>query len=86
MKTLTKTLTLTLIAFSLNTFAQSATEKFQMGMKRGLEMLASAKGTNDFTGTANYFERVAQAEAKALSRCWSLIALSVVARPAIRLL
>lgn len=64
MKTLTKTLTLVLIAFSLNSFAQRASEKFQMGMKKGLEMLGSAKGTDGFTTTANYFERIAQAEAK----------------------
>ncbi|TDO20984.1 hypothetical protein [Pedobacter duraquae] len=64
MKNLTKTLTLALIAFSLNSFAQTATEKFQMGMKKGLEMLGSAKGTDGFNSTANYFERVAQAEAK----------------------
>ncbi|WEK17994.1 MAG: hypothetical protein P0Y49_14450 [Candidatus Pedobacter colombiensis] len=64
MNTLTKTLTLALVAFSLNTFAQSATEKFQMGMKKGLEMLESAKGTDGFSSTANYFDRVAQAEVK----------------------
>lgn len=64
MKTLSKTFTLALIVFSLNTFAQSETGKFQMGMKKGLEMLGSAKGSDGFSSTANYFERVAQAEAK----------------------
>jgi len=64
MKILTKTFSLALIVFSLNTSAQSAAGKFQMGMKKGLEMLGSAKGSDGFNSTANYFERVAQAEAK----------------------
>lgn len=64
MKNLKTTLTLALIAFGLSTFAQSATEKFQMGMKKGLQMLSISKGTDGFTATANYFERIAQAEAK----------------------
>jgi len=64
MKTLKSSFILLLIAISMNTFAQSAAEKFQMGMKKGLEMLGSAKGTDGFAGTANYFDRIAQAEAK----------------------
>jgi len=64
MKNLTKSLTLILVVFSLNSFAQTSNEKFQTGIKKGLEMLNTAQSSNDFLKMSNYFERIAQAETK----------------------
>jgi tetratricopeptide (TPR) repeat protein len=53
---------LTLIAavFTVATYAQSA--NFDKGMTQGIELMNAAKSPDEFTNTANYFERVAQTE------------------------
>lgn len=64
MKNLTKSLTVLLVIFSFNSFAQNSNEKFQTGVKKGLEMLTTAQSSTDFLKMSNYFERIAQAETK----------------------
>jgi len=64
MKNLTKSFTLMLVIFSFNSFAQTNNQKFQTGVKKGLDMLIAAQSSEDFLKTSNYFERVAQAETK----------------------
>jgi len=61
MKTLKLTLLALLLVFSAN--AQN-TDQYTGAMKEGLIMLDSAKTSADFLQTANYFERIAQAEQK----------------------
>ena len=61
MKTLTLALLALLLGFSAK--AQSAGQ-YTAAMKEGLIMLDSAKTSAQFLQTANYFERIAQAEQK----------------------
>ena len=62
MKTLTKTLLVAVIMTSNSVFAQS--EAYQSAMKKGLELLYSAKTSDSFANSANHFERIANAESK----------------------
>lgn len=64
MKNLFKSLTLILAMISISSFAQTTNDKFQTGVKKGLEMLKTAQSSDDFLKTSNYFERIAQAETK----------------------
>lgn len=59
-----KTLVLILILFSINSFAQTANEKFQQAVKKGLDLMSTAKTPDDFLKASNYFERIAQVETK----------------------
>jgi hypothetical protein len=64
MKSLTKSIILLLVVLSLNGFSQTVNEKFQTGVKKGLQMLSTAESADDFLKLSNYFERIAQAETK----------------------
>lgn len=64
MKNVFKSLTLMLVMISFSSFAQTTHDKFQTGVKKGLEMLKAAQSSDDFLKTSNYFERIAQAETK----------------------
>jgi hypothetical protein len=64
MKKVINTIGLFLLLTSMNSFAQTSNEKFQQAVLKGRELLKNAKGPEDFVKSANYFERVAQAESK----------------------
>lgn len=49
-----------LLLVSLTSFAQS--EKYQLAMGKGLQLLQSAKSPDEFAAAANHFERIARAE------------------------
>jgi len=51
-----------LLAFSMNSTAQTINLKFQQAIGKGQELLKTAQGAPDFVKSANYFERVAQVE------------------------
>lgn len=48
----------------LNLNASAQTEKLRQALGKGLQQLGTAKNADDFSATANYFERIAQAESK----------------------
>jgi len=54
-----------LVIFSLNSFAQDNNPKLDEAIKKGLDMINSAKAAEDLMKSANYFERIAQVESKA---------------------
>lgn len=64
MKNLMKSITLLLVLISLNSFAQNADPKFLQATKTGLEMIANAKGAEDYLKAENHFERIAAVETK----------------------
>ncbi|MBB5639024.1 hypothetical protein HDF26_001261 [Pedobacter cryoconitis] len=64
MKNLTKSITLILVLISLNSFAQNVNPKFSQAIKTGLDMVAAAKGGEDYLKAENYFERIAAVETK----------------------
>lgn len=63
MKTLISPMLLIFLFIGLKGTAQN-TDKYQSGVLKGLEMLNTSKTGNDFTNTANYFDRIAQAESR----------------------
>jgi hypothetical protein len=65
MKKLSNTLTLFLLMFGLNSYAQNNNPKLDEALKKGLEMITASKASDEFTKSANYFERIAQVESKA---------------------
>lgn len=62
MKNLFKSFLLMLVMASFSSFAQTTDNKFQTGVKKGLEMLKTAQSSDDFLKMANYFERITQVE------------------------
>lgn len=64
MKTLMKSITLLLVLISFNSFAQNAGPKFTQATKSGLELIANAKGAEDYLKAENHFERIAAVETK----------------------
>ncbi len=60
MNNFAKSLAFLLIFLSFSTFAQTADQKFEAAVKKGTDLLSSAKTSADFSKAANYFERVAQ--------------------------
>jgi hypothetical protein len=64
MKNLFQTMLSFLLLINLSSYAQTSTDKFKIGMLKGLEELQKANQPDEFLKTANYFERVAQAESK----------------------
>jgi len=64
MKNLTQSFILLLIMISFSSFGQANTDKFQTGVKTGLDMLKNGESPTDFLKASNYFERIAQAETK----------------------
>jgi len=64
MKNLTSSFILLLVMISFNSFAQANNDKFQTGVKKGLDMLKTAESPADFLKTSNYFDRIAQVETK----------------------
>jgi hypothetical protein len=65
MKNLKNTLTVFLLVFSVNAFSQSNNPKLEQALTKGIDLIAAAKGSEDFLKSANYFERIAQVETKA---------------------
>jgi len=51
------------LLFSIKGFSQNS-EKLKLALQKGLIMIDSAKGEQDFQNAANYFERIAAAEQK----------------------
>jgi hypothetical protein len=49
------------LLFVMDVSAQSG-DRFTAAMQKGLQMLDSSKGSDSYTATANYFERIASAE------------------------
>jgi hypothetical protein len=64
MKKVTYTISLILLAISMNSFAQTGNEKFQQAVLKGLDLMNKAQSPEDFLKSANYFERVEQVESK----------------------
>jgi hypothetical protein len=64
MKKVINIIGLFLLLISFNGIAQTGNEKFKQAVLKGKEMLKNANGTEDFTKSANYFERVAQVESQ----------------------
>ena len=64
MNNFTKSSVFLLIIFSTSTFAQTMQGKFQEAIRKGLELQATAKTSEDFLKASNHFERIAQVEAK----------------------
>ena len=64
MKNLTKSIILLLVIISFSSYAQTDNQKFRTGVKKGLEMISTARSSEDFLKMSNYFERIAQAETK----------------------
>lgn len=64
MKTLMKSITLLFVLISLNSFAQNAGPKFIQATNSGLELIANAKGAEDYLKAENQFERIAAVETK----------------------
>lgn len=64
MKNLFKSFILMLVMISFSSFAQTTNDKFQTGVKKGLDLLKTAQSSDDFLKSSNYFERIAQAESK----------------------
>lgn len=62
MKILTKMLLIASVLTSTTVLAQS--ESYVSAMKKGIELLSSAKTSENFITSANHFERIANAESK----------------------
>lgn len=56
-----KNLLFLLLFISTTVFGQTS-DKFKTAVKKGLEQLSAGRTTADFVQTANYFERISQAE------------------------
>ncbi|MET0299732.1 MAG: hypothetical protein ABW036_08220 [Flavitalea sp.] len=56
-------ITATLLLFVSIFAAAQSSDKFNSAMQKGILMLDSARNSEDFTANANYFERIATAEA-----------------------
>lgn len=64
MKTLMKSITLILVLISFRSFAQNSDPKFLQATKTGLELVATAKGAEDYLKAENHFERIATVATK----------------------